>query len=493
MTRLQPGTGPAQSLTRSTLIGVSWLVFQNFGSRAIGFAAQIVLAKILLPADFGILAVATTVTTVIGVIANFGVEDVLLQRPHSMRFWTRSAFIASLSLGIAGMLLVWAAAPLAAYAYAAPTLLTLLPLMATAMPLTSLSTVPAANLRAALNFRFPALYGSMEMLLTQALTIALALAGFGVFSFAIPAPIAAAVRAIVFWSVTRPRLGPMRRRQLRMMGSNSAAVFGSRMLTIMVGQGDYFVLGLLASKSVVGAYFFAFSLAIQPIRMIAGNFSTVLFPAFANIRNDPVRQTEAAVLASRITAFTVLPYCFLQAAVAQPLLRLVFGEKWDAAIPLIEILSIGLGFDAVSWIAGALLQARGEFRRAFIYSMVFFPIFFLLVGTGAVLGTAVGVATAVSLFYLFLAPVYSFLVFRTSGVSLRTLAGIYLPPTLLSGFAIVAARGLAAYLSLDSFATLLLTAILGGGVYLILARLFAAEIYREIAQRLRHFLRDRGA
>jgi PST family polysaccharide transporter len=386
---------------------------------------------------------------------------------------------------------VCAIAPLAASVYDAPALVTLLPIMAMSMPLVSLCTVPTASFRAKLNFRFPALYGSAELVMVQSLTIALAYLGFGVYSFAIPGPIAAAVRTLVFWWVAKPRLGGMRRRQLRMMGSNSAAVFGSRILTIMVSQGDYFVLGLLAAKPVVGAYFFAFSLAIQPIRMVAGNLSTVLFPAFANIRNDTVRQTEAAMLASRITAYTVLPCCFLQAALAQPILRLFFGEKWDAAVPLIAILSIGLGFDAVSWIAGALLKARGDFHRAFIYSVVFFPIFFLAVGAGALLGSAIGVATAVSLFYLVLAPVYSYLVFRISGVSVRRLASIYLPPTILAGIAILAARFLATVLSLENVGTLLLTALCGGAVYLILLRLFAAEIFREISHRLRHLIRGR--
>ena len=99
----------------------------------------------------------------------------------------------------------------------------------------------------------------------------------------------------------------------------------------------------------VGAYFFAFRLAIQPVQLLAGNLSNVLFPILAQLRGDPARQGEAALKASRVLSYVVMPYCFLQAAVAKPLLTLVFADKWLAAIPLMQILSIGLAFDAVSW------------------------------------------------------------------------------------------------------------------------------------------------
>src|SRR4029077_18246050 len=114
----------------------------------------------------------------------------------------------------------------------------------------------------------------------------------------------------------------LRPRQLRMMGKAGSAVFGTKINTAMVGQGAYFVLGVFASKPEVGAYFFAFRLAIQPVQMLAGNLSTVLFPALAQLRNDLVRQREAALSACRVLAFAIMPYCFVQAAVARPVFDL---------------------------------------------------------------------------------------------------------------------------------------------------------------------------
>lgn len=478
-------TDKSARLGRSALIGTSWLLVQNIGSRVISFGSQIILARLLAPSDFGNIGLALTITTLASVIANFGVDDVLLQRQKALRYWASSGFVASLVLGLLSFAAVALAAPLFAAMYHSRILLSLLPLMALAMPLTALSTVPMAKLRADLNFRLIATYTTAELAGTQLLTIGLAVWGFGVYSFAIPMPVMALVRAIAFWLFAKPRLGRIRLKQLRMMSSNSAAVFGTKILTAAVSQGDYFVLGLFAAKPVVGAYFFAFRLAIQPVQLLAGNLSNVLFPILSHLKNDPERQKSAALKASRVLAFVVMPYCFLQAAVARPLLTLVFGAKWLAAIPLVEILSVGLAFDAVSWVAGALLQARGEFRRSFVYSCIFFPLFFIMVTIGALYFSGIGVAFAVSGFYIAFAPVYSYSVFRRVGASLKEIATIYLSPVIFAAASAAVAIVSQQWIPGGDLVKALVIGIVGCAIYLGLVHLFAPSVLQQLMERLR--------
>jgi O-antigen/teichoic acid export membrane protein len=486
-----PHTHARGGLTRKALAGVGWLLAQNVGARIISFASQIVLARILAPTDFASLALAGTVTVIFETLINFGVDDVLLQRQKTMRMWATPAFLTSLGLGVVSMLLVIAASPLAVRLYNASILYWILPIMAVGMPLGALSTVPAAKIRAALNFRFLALYATTELFVSQAAVIILALNDYGALSFVLPGPVLAAVRAAVFWIVAKPQLRRMRPKQMRMMGKASSAVFGTRLITAMVSQGGYFVLGLFASKPEVGAYFFAFRLAVQPVQMLAGNLSAVLFPALAQLRYDFVRQREAALSACRVLAFTIMPYCFIQAAVARPLFGLLFGSKWDDAIVPAQILSVGLAFDAVSWIAGALLSARGEFRRAFIYSCIFSPVFFVVVGIGARFASATGVATAVSLFYVFAPPSFSYLVFRRMGVPFRDIAAIYVHSMVFAATAVGVATVLASWAQLGPLAQIGIIVAFGGGLYLGLVRLFSPSIYSQIKHYLSEAMRPK--
>jgi O-antigen/teichoic acid export membrane protein len=471
-------------LSRITFTGIGWVFFSNMSARLIGLGAQLLLALILLPDDFANFGLAGTVYAIIAVLVTFGIDDVLLQRSRSIRYWETPAFVISFVLGLVGMLLIMLAAPIAAKVYHAPILLSVLPIMGLSIPIAALSTVPFAKIRSALDFRFLATYTAIETAVAQILTIALAFKGLGVYSFVIPPPILAAVRAAVFWIRNKPTLRRIRTGQLRMIGLSGAMIFGTKVITALVGQGDYFVLGIFAPKTLVGNYFFAFRLAVQPVQMLAGSLGSVLFPALARLRDQPQRQAEAALKAARMLALAVMPVGFMQAALARPLFSLLFATKWQDAIPLVEILSIGLAFDSVSWIAGALLSARGEFRRSFIYSCLFSPFFLIFVTIGAIYGAALGVAIAASMFYVLLAPMYSYAVFSKVGVPFWEFSKILIPPTLFGAVSMTFANWIASRLIDNGLAQCTVIVILGSTAYLVLLLSLGSATYRQLLDEL---------
>ncbi len=94
----------------------------------------------------------------------------------------------------------------------------------------------------------------------------------------------------------------------------------------------------------------------------------------------------------------------LQAALASPFLQARYGTKWVEAIPLVQLISLGMAFDLPSWAIASLLQSRGQFRFAFVWSVVFAPIYIAAVFIGAFAGRSVGVATVDWLFYMLASP-----------------------------------------------------------------------------------------
>lgn len=484
--------GPS-SISEATAVGAVWLLGQAASGRVINFASQIVLAWILAPEHFGLLGLAMTVITIVGALTSFGVDDVLLQRQKSMHLWVGAGFRIVLVLSLAAFVIVCVATPIAAHAYRSPDLNIMMPILALSMPMTALSTIPSVILRSQMQFGTLARVAIVEQVAQQGLTIALALAGFGALSFAIPVPLAVGARAAALWYYAKPRLKKVRRSQYPRLLQKGGAVFGVRLVYSSIHQGDYALLGLLTSPAVVGVYFFAYRLAVQPIYIIAGSFQQVLFPALAKLTHDPSRLREATLDASKVLACAVMPYCFVQAAVAEPALNLVFGEKWNGAVPLIQLLSIGLAFDAVSWLAGALLNARGEFGAALRYALILAPIFLLAVGFGAFSAAAIGVAVAVALFYGICQPLYSYFIFKRLGVSLQQTLAIYLLPFGFAGAATAGAVAAADLADFGDLTRLIFVPIVSGVLYLLLLRLCAPKLSKRLTGRLQDVIRSRRA
>lgn len=500
---LQNGTAasalePVQTLMESRLSlqighaaikGVAWLAAQSLATRFIVLAAQLLLAWLLSAEDFGKIGLAYALPAFTALVVNPGIDDVLIQRQRHIRRWTTPATWMSLALGVAGAAGMVAIAPVWAKLYGEPQLRGLVDVLAAGVPLTALAVVPSAVLRASLRFRLLATIGATEILTVQTLTILFAWLGWGAYSFVIPVPIVAAARAGWLWTAARPKvaLSPQRRRWRFLIG-NGSAVFANRLLTTAVGQGDYAILGMLAPAAVVGAYYFAFVLAAQSLRLAAGNLYAVMFPLLSRMRGDAARQREATLKASAVLAAIVMPLCFLQAALARPVLHVLFGQKWDSAIPLMQLLSVGLPFDALAWLALAFLQAKGEFRRVLRYSCLLSPWFFVLVLAGAWWHSAVGVALGVALYYFIAGPLHVYLALGDGGVTWREVAALHLIPAALSVASItlaeLAALGIQPVVAGD-WADIVVIGVGTGLAYLPLTRWAMPDVWREVTSPLR--------
>ncbi len=480
------------ALGRRALHGLVWMLAQNVVSRACSLLSQLVLAALLRPADFGLIGLTYTVSSITTTLLNIGIDDVLMQRSKALRLWAGPAFWISFGLALAAALLMVGASPLAATIYQAPGMVGLLAILALSMPIGALATVPSVVLRARMQFGTVAVYGALEIVAQATLTVVLAWYGFGAYSFVIPAPLLAAAKSVAFWRLASldASYRPKRRRWKYLVG-NTAANFMSRLLLTIMGQGDYMMLGLVASQAVVGSYYFGFRLAAQPLWVLAGNIAGVLFPALVQLKAEPRRQGDAALKASALLSFCVMPLALMQAAVAAPVVDSLFGDKWASAIPVIQLLSFGLALDAVSWIAGALLSARGEFKAGLAYMLCLAPIFFVLIGIGAWLDKAVGVAWALCVYYAATQPVFVYVVYRRCGVTIGQVAAIYLKPIVCGAAGIglgFAVSLLPAVASIPLLRAIIICAV-GGVIYAGLVRLLAPEIWHEVKDRVSRAVR----
>jgi O-antigen/teichoic acid export membrane protein len=495
-TRTKAPKSGSPSLGRRALHGLAWTLGQSVVSRATGLLSQMVLAALLHPEDFGIIGIAYSVSAIASTLLNVGVDDVVLQRQRALRLWAGPALWISASLASFAGFMLLLAAPLAAIIFKMPELVGILAVLALSMPLGAGATVPTIVLRSRMQFGVLSTYGAVETVAQAILTVVLAWRGFGAYSFVLPAPIFALVRSVVLWRFAAFRMRyEVKRRYWRYLIGNTAANFTNRVLLTLMGQGDYVILGLVASQAVVGSYYFGFRLAAQPLWILAGNIGGVLLPALVQLKAEPERQGQAACLAATLLMFLVMPAALLEAAAAAPFVHLLFGERWNASIPTIQLLSLALALDAPSWLAGALLAARGEFTAGLRYLLMQAPVFFVLVGVGAVLGEANGVAIGILLYNAVTQPSFVYLVYRRVGVSLRQVAAIYLRP---GSYAAVAV-GIGLALSLltpvagSPLARILIIGIATLVIYTLSIRLLAPDIWDDLLRRLTRAVRRQAS
>ena len=490
-------TTAPRSLTKTAATAAVWALFQSVGTRIASFGSQLVLAWVLLPSAFGEVSMAFTASTVITTLMTFGIDDVLMSRSKRIGLWSPVAFKVSMAFAVLGAVLMLSLAPLAAHFYHNPRVAGLIVVLAISVPINALTTVPNAVLRSHFRNRFLSTYGTAEAIGVQAATVIFALMGLGAYSFVLPLPISAAVRSVVFHRVAprwaRPRRLQMKR--LRHVTFTGATVFGQRVIITLRNQADYAVMALLTTTTALGFYFFAFRMAAQPVYALANSLAGALFPGLATLRDQPERQLKAALSAASILTAIALPICSLQAALAGPVLRQLFDKKWEHAIPIVEILSLGLAFDMGPIVSGALANANGRFRIQLWIALGALPAFFLMIVAGVIWNQGVGVAITLSIYYVIAAVVIPYVIFKKYGVKVMEIVSTYLYPALFSMLAIGAPRLLLQWYApnIGNIGLIVVLPIISVPTYVLLVKYFMPNLTADILSRAKAFRSRKAA
>ena len=460
----QPGVVPRDNLARRTAHGFAWLLAQTLGSKVVGMAGQVVLAWILLPDDLGLWASASVVMGFSGLIQQAGLRETLIHRQRTYHLWANTAFWMSIGLGLIGAVVTALAAWPAAHFFNEPRLVGLLLFLAATAPLMSLDQVAEASLQNQLRFGLLAGVNWGVAVLQLGLTVLFAMLlpePYKAYGFVMPRPVIAMTRLAILWYAARPpvRWNPDVRRWKYML-SDSATLFTSNLFLMLQWQGDYIVLGRLFDKAVLGIYFLAFNLSIQTMQLFTGNLTGVLFPALSKLQGDPERQIRAFLDATRMLALVAVPLCLLQMGVADPGVRLFFEDsKWQAAIPVLQALSIGMAFRVVASPGGSLIQAQGRFRVILATNVVNAIVFLSLVTVGALLGRAdspnvwlrpaTTVGIAVAFYFAVIGPIFLYVAIHPSGGRWGDIWRVYAAPMVASALAIAAAMLLGSLVPID--------------------------------------------
>lgn len=395
-------------LTHQTFRGLNWQFFGKGVQFFLRVLVLAVLARLLVPKDFGLVAAAIVVVNFSTIFSRIGIGPALVQRPEIDERHSRTAFTLSVLFGVFLSIVVFLAAPLVENFFAMEGLKEVLQVITIIFILRGISTVPLALLQRDLNFRMITLAEIISFGLGYGLVgIILAFQGFGVWALVGANLSQALLKVIVLFYIIKfpkkPQLNISASRELLFYGSGFTF---SQFFNFLAREGDNFVVGRWLGAELLGFYDRAYQLMKMPASLFGQILETVLFSAMAKIQDEHKRLARVYLRGTALTALISLPITAIFIFLASEIVQVVLGDGWEQVIIPFQILAIGTLFrtsykigDSVSKATGAVYQRAW---RQFLYA--FFVVFGAWVGSSWDLpGVAVGVLFAIILNYFLMA------------------------------------------------------------------------------------------
>lgn len=449
------------------MAGVGWSVSARLANRLVDFVTLIILARALSPADFGLIALATTLVVVVETVLEIALAQALTRLPRIDKSHLDTAFTLSLLRGAAFALTVAIAAwPFAAF-YNDDRLLLLILVLAWGPLARGLLSPAMVLFTRQLSFREAFFIQTLSKLIAAGIAFVILFAGGGYWAIAVNS-IAAAVGATLLSYVIAPYRPVLSLTHFKEFSGFLGWLSFAQMVSAINWQFDRILLGSFIGKADLGRYTMASDLATLPTQSLIGPAMQPLMAAFSRIIDDPDRLQNAFLKAERFTMMLAMPACIAISLMADDLVTILLSDEWKETAPYLQWLALttllNAYFQPLHSLAIAMNRTKAVFRlNAFelICRLVLLTIGFLLLSVWGVIA-ARGLLCVIM---FFAAAIYarSFVGTRIT-IQLRNLWEICVACLLMAG-AMFAASQYVLGLPLPGLIKFSCIAVVGGSTY----------------------------
>jgi len=378
---------PRQGYAKTAASGTRWATAQGIVNKVATALSMLIVARALSPADFGLASIVIVASGFVMVFPMLVMADIIVTHQRHSAAIARAVRVVTLWAVVAVVLTMIGTAPFIAGWYSEYPLLPMAALLALSAlrPIgEALMIVPLARLRVQFRYREIAVISGAVQLGATILTVIWAIAWPGAAAIVMPQVIAAIVKAFWFMAAARKvpskstvHMSTLERRSpqlsrlvFRRIASEFALASMAQYVHTVVSGLPLLVVSRFVSETEMGLFGFALALACQAAAILAQQLALVLQPIFGRLKSDPQRQVAGYMRVVGLIAAVMGPIAMLQAALAEPLFALVFGEKWLPAVPFFVAFSIGQAFSFQVAPAKSLIKAQGRFGTYFIWQVL---------------------------------------------------------------------------------------------------------------------------
>lgn len=341
-----------------------WVLSGRLGSRVVEFIFGIVLARLLLPSDFGLLVTLQIFTGVLGYVASGGMGEALVQAKSVNRTDYAMVFTLQLGIGILIYSFLFFLSPFVAKWFNEAVYVDLLRVTALSFLLSPFGRIPTAMLRREMRFKPVAIVQVCSIFVSGAISIVLASFYMGPWSLVFGGLAGTFTSIVLLLSITRwiPTI------RFNRESSRRLTSFGFRFTANdLIGYARTRTANLLISHQLgsaqVGLFNKAESLAQTPLILISGSAYQTIFRALSSLQDDHDKSTYLFLRALTLVAFYTLPFLVGFTWLADPFIVLVYGDRWAPAAPVLQILAIAVALNIGANLSGAVIAAQNQLGR----------------------------------------------------------------------------------------------------------------------------------
>ena len=329
------------NLKQKTVDALIWRGMEIFGQQGIGFVVQIILARLLLPEQFGLIGMLTIFILLAEVFINSGFGQALIQKKNADYTDECSIFYFNIFVSLVATGLLWLAAPWIAAFYAQPLLVPLTRVLSLNLVINSLSQIQATILRKRIDFKTQLKVGISAVLFSGVIGVAMAYRGFGVWALVGQQVSRSLAFTMLYWFVSgwRPAL-ILSFSSLRSMFTYGSKLLYSGLLGIVFENIYLVAIGRLFLPADLGYYSRAKYMQHLPVMSITSIFSSVTFPVFAIVQDDMHKLKSVAQKSLTTLMMIITPLMLGLVVVARPLVLLLLTERWLPCVPFLRLLCI---------------------------------------------------------------------------------------------------------------------------------------------------------
>jgi O-antigen/teichoic acid export membrane protein len=478
----------SDGLLDAAVSGARWLAIARVCSDSVQFVAAVLLARHIVPAEFGHAAIALILVPLSAILTFEGFASALVQRQEIERAHVEAATLASIVAGVLLSALTYFGAPIVAEPVFGQRTTELIQLASPLYLIAGISAVSRSLLWRRLEFRTVSLVETASLVLGAIISVSLAFAGSSGEAIVIGAlcgQAAATALMVVLAPPARPRV---HRRHLRDILTFGAPASGAGLLYVAITNVDYTILAARLSAAHTGMYWRAFQIGVVYQDKISGIMMRLSFPVYSRTRDlDQLRSLHER--ATRVHAAVVCPILAIGIVVMPAMVPWLFGGAWRPAVEPAQILCVAGMIAAILTGFAQVMLAAGRPQALMRFNIVVLAVYGVTVWFTAKHGISTVAAAVVGVYVLQLLGVYGILFRRVMGIPVGRMVSDLSPAAV--GSAAILAIGLPLQQLLDTApapATVALLAIIGFVVHITVLRTFFPAVWTDLSGLVRRLV-----